>query len=71
MVKTCGKPEADVAALRAILRERLEGAFVSAEEMRARTEALIARKRQDGAGRGEGAGACPGADRRRERRARS
>ena len=37
--------EADLAALRAILRERLEGTFISAEEMRARTEALIARKR--------------------------
>jgi antitoxin ParD1/3/4 len=39
--------EADVAALRAILRERDAGPFVSAEEMRARTEAMIARKRRD------------------------
>jgi antitoxin ParD1/3/4 len=39
--------EADVAALRAILRERDVGPFVSAEEMRARTEAMIARKRRD------------------------
>jgi hypothetical protein len=39
--------EADVAALRAILRERAAGPFVSAEEMRARTEAMIARKRRD------------------------
>jgi hypothetical protein len=37
--------KADLAALRAILRERLEGVFVSAEEMRTRTEALITRKR--------------------------
>ena len=42
--------EADVAALRAILSERLEGPFISAEEMRARTEALIARKRRDAPG---------------------
>jgi antitoxin ParD1/3/4 len=42
--------EADVAALRAILSERLEGPFISAEEMRARTEAMIARKRRDGPG---------------------
>jgi antitoxin ParD1/3/4 len=42
--------EADVAALRAILRERLEGPFVSAEKMRARTEALIARKPRDASG---------------------
>jgi antitoxin ParD1/3/4 len=41
--------EADVAALRAILGGRLEGPFVSAEEMRARTEAMIARKRRDAA----------------------
>jgi antitoxin ParD1/3/4 len=42
--------EADVAALRAILRERAEGPFISAEEMRTRTEAMIARKRRDAAG---------------------
>ena len=42
--------EADVAALRAILRERLKGSFVSVDEMRARTEAMIARKRHDGPG---------------------
>jgi antitoxin ParD1/3/4 len=42
--------EADVAALRAILHERLEGPFVSAGEMRARTEAMIAKKRHDAAG---------------------
>jgi antitoxin ParD1/3/4 len=38
--------EADVAALRAILRERLEGPFLSVGEARTRTEAMIARKRR-------------------------
>jgi antitoxin ParD1/3/4 len=42
--------EADTEALRAILRERLEGEFVSGEEIRDRVEALIARKRRDAAG---------------------
>ncbi|HRO10770.1 type II toxin-antitoxin system ParD family antitoxin [Amaricoccus sp.] len=39
--------EADVAALRAILRERLEGPFLSAEAMSEQVEAMIARKRRD------------------------
>jgi antitoxin ParD1/3/4 len=39
--------EADVAALREILRERVEGPFISSEEVRARTEAMIAQKRRD------------------------
>lgn len=42
--------EVDVAALRAILRERLDGRFISAEEMSERAEAMIARKRRDVAG---------------------
>jgi antitoxin ParD1/3/4 len=42
--------EADVAALRAILSERLKGPFISADEMRERTDALIARKRRNDPG---------------------
>ncbi len=42
--------EADVEALRAVLRERLAGPFISAEEMGNRVEAMIARKRRDAAG---------------------
>lgn len=42
--------QADVEALRAILRERLAGPFISAEEMGGRVEAMIARKRRDAAG---------------------
>jgi antitoxin ParD1/3/4 len=39
--------EADLKALRVLLRERLEGPFIPAEEMRHRVEAMIARKRGD------------------------
>lgn len=39
--------EAEVAALRAILTERAAGEFVSMDEFRAATEALIARKRRE------------------------
>ncbi|HET9069352.1 MAG TPA: type II toxin-antitoxin system ParD family antitoxin [Amaricoccus sp.] len=42
--------EADVAALRAILRERLEGPFLSTGAMSEQVEAMIARKRRDAAG---------------------
>ena len=41
--------EADTDALRAILRERLDGPFISAEEMRDRVETMVARKRRDAA----------------------
>jgi antitoxin ParD1/3/4 len=42
--------EADAAALRLILRERLAGPFVTADEMLGRTESMIARKRRDAGG---------------------
>ncbi len=42
--------EADTAALRAILQERLAGRFLPAEVMRDRVEAMIAAKRRDAAG---------------------
>jgi antitoxin ParD1/3/4 len=42
--------EADVAALREILSERLRGRFVSSEEMLERTEAMIARNRRNESG---------------------
>jgi antitoxin ParD1/3/4 len=42
--------EADTEALRAILRERLDGEFVSAGTMRERVEALLAGKRRDANG---------------------
>ena len=42
--------EADVAALRAILRERLDGPFQPADAMSEQVEAMIARKRRSVAG---------------------
>jgi antitoxin ParD1/3/4 len=42
--------EADTAALRAILQERLAGRFLPAEVMRDQVEAMIAAKRRDAAG---------------------
>jgi antitoxin ParD1/3/4 len=42
--------EADTEALRAILRERLDGPFVPSGTMRDRVEALIATKRRDAEG---------------------
>jgi antitoxin ParD1/3/4 len=39
--------EAELAALRRFFAERAEGPFMSAEESRAATEALIARKRRE------------------------
>jgi antitoxin ParD1/3/4 len=42
--------EADATALRIILRERLDGPFLSAETMSEQVEAMIARKRRDVAG---------------------
>jgi antitoxin ParD1/3/4 len=39
--------EAEIAALRALLRERAEGAFVSVAEGRAATEAMIERKKRE------------------------
>ena len=42
--------EADVAALRAILSQRLDGPFVSIDAMSEAVEAMIARKRRDAPG---------------------
>ena len=42
--------EADVAALRALLRERLGGPFLSLDAMSEEVEAMIARRRRDAPG---------------------
>jgi antitoxin ParD1/3/4 len=39
--------EADILALRTIMEQRLAGEFISSEEMEARVEALIERKRRE------------------------